>query len=58
MRKIFYENDKTIEIIKYSDSLTIVNIFKYGINTETLSTVFFNDSFENVIQKYKNNNLV
>lgn len=58
MRKYFYEKNKTIEIIKYNDSLTIVNILKFNKDNEKLSTVFYNDSFENVIKKYKNNNLV
>ena len=58
MRKYFYETNKTIEIIKYNNSLTIVNILKFNKDNEILSTIFDNDSFENTIQKYKNNNLV
>lgn len=58
MRKYFYETNRTIEIIKYSDSLTIVNILKYANKTETLSTIFYEDDFENTIFYYKNNYLV
>lgn len=58
MRKYFYETNRTIEIIKYNDSLTIVNILKYNQDTETLSTIFYDDDFENTIFYYKNNYLV
>lgn len=58
MKKIFYENNKTIEIIKYNDNLTIVNILKFNKDNETLSTIFYDDDFENVIFYYKNNYLV
>ena len=53
MRKYFYDINKTIEIIKYNDNLTIVNILKYNQDSETLFTMFYNNSFENTIQKYK-----
>lgn len=58
MRKYFYETNRTIEIIKYSNNLTIVNILKYENKTETLSTIFYDYDFENTIQKHKDNNLV
>lgn len=54
--KIFYENNKTIEIVEHSQNLISMNVTFYSNNGELTYTRIYDDNnitFDDVVNMYK-----